>query len=90
MSKENRETLVIKIKEVKSVSVEQIQSIMNSPRVKKYFEGSKYRILSTGFFDADKKEKRLAECKSNFSDFHQITAYDYTRNRCVFIRIKSW
>ena len=90
MSKEKRENLVIKIKKVKSVSAEQVQSIMNSPRVKKYFEGSKYRILSTEFFDADKKEKRLAERKSNFSDFHQITAYDYTRNRCVFIRIKSW
>ncbi len=90
MSKEKRDNLEIKIKIVKSVSEEQIETIMNSSKVKKYFEGNKYRILSTQFFDVDKKEKQLGECKSGFSDFNQITAYDYTRNRCVFIRIKSW
>ena len=46
MRKENRDDLEIKIKEVNSVSEEQIQSVMNLPAVKKYFEGSKYRILS--------------------------------------------
>ena len=90
MPKENNENLKIKIKEVKSVTEEQIQSVMNLSQVKKYFEGNKYRILSTQFFEADKKEKQLEGCKSSFSDFHQITAYDYIRNRCVFIKIKSW
>ena len=87
MPKENNENLKIKIKEVKSVTEEQIQSVMNLSQVKKYFEGNKYRILSTQFFEADKKEKQLEGCKSSFSDFHQITAYDYIRNRCVLLKL---
>lgn len=89
MSSEKIANLKIKIKEVRSISEEEIQSIMNSTEVRGYFENNKYRILAIQFFGPDKKEKQLGECRSNFSDFHQITAYDYTRNRCVFIRVKS-
>lgn len=89
MSQEKLQKIKIKIKDATSVSEEQVHSIMNLPGVKEYFERSKYRILATQFFDIDKKEKQLGECKSTFSDFFQITVYDYTRNRCVFIRIKS-
>ncbi|ESU20474.1 hypothetical protein FEDK69T_29970 [Flavobacterium enshiense DK69] len=82
--------LEIKFRTVASVSDEQIQSIIDSPSVNEYLKGCKYRILSTHFFDRDKKEKDLKECQSNFSDFNQITVYNYTHNRCLLIKIKSW
>jgi hypothetical protein len=77
------------IKATTSIISEHAQAIMRSAKVKKYFARSKYRVLYTEFFELDKKEKKSGECRGPFSDVNRITVYDYTRNRCVFINIKS-
>jgi len=63
---------------------------MNLPQVREHLGKSKYRILATHFFDADAKERQSESCASSFSDFNQLTVYDYTHNRSIFIKIKSW
>ena len=78
--------LKITVKENKLVAASLIERILATQKVRRYFKGIRFRVLDTQFFEPDEKERKQFACQSNFSNFYQVVAYDYTNNRCVFIR----
>ena len=76
----------IAVKENKLVAARLLEKILGNSKVKRYLKGIRFRVLDTQFYEADEKERKQFKLQSNFSNFYQVTAYDYTNNRCIFIR----
>src|SRR4051812_9956430 len=89
METEPFKELKVSVKNRKLLSSSLLESVLGSAQVREYFQNSRFRVLETQFFETDVKERTEVKCHSNFSNYYEIIAYDYTRSRTVHIKVKS-